>query len=117
MASSRKANLLESMENGTQTLSIRWMYCAATNEWFKQHHQQSQWYLDSDQHVLYQHSNGTWEQITAQSRACLRFATLATALDKQVRAINGIKAKIRPRFVEITDKSIFLQRTIIKPPI
>jgi hypothetical protein len=31
-------------------------------DWFEQHHQQSEWYLDAEQNILYHHSNGTWEQ-------------------------------------------------------
>jgi hypothetical protein len=40
-------------------------------EWFEQHHKKLEWYLESDHNVLYHHSNGTWEQHTAQSRARL----------------------------------------------
>jgi hypothetical protein len=31
-------------------------------DWLEQHHQQSEWYLDAENNILYHHSNGTWEQ-------------------------------------------------------
>jgi hypothetical protein len=53
----------------------------------------------------------------AQSRARLLFATLSTACDKPEKATHSIKAKIRPWFVEITDKWKISQCTSIDPPI
>jgi hypothetical protein len=63
------------------------------------------------------YSHGNWEQHTVQSRARLRFTTLATACDRPARAAHVIKAKIRPQFVEITDKFKISQHTNINPPL
>jgi hypothetical protein len=87
------------------------------DERLKQHHQQSEWYLNSDHNIMYHHSNGTWEQHTAHIRARLRFTTLANACDRPVSAPHVVEAKTRPWFVEITDKCKISQRTIINPSI
>jgi hypothetical protein len=31
-------------------------------DWFEQHHQQPEWYLDAEQNILYHHPHVTWEQ-------------------------------------------------------
>jgi hypothetical protein len=85
-------------------------------EWLEQHHQQSEWYLASDHSILYHHSNCTWEQHSAHSRARLRFKTLANACDRPASATHVDKAKTRPRFVEIMDKCKIPQCTVINPP-
>jgi hypothetical protein len=55
-------------------------------DWLEQHHQYSEWYLDTEHNKLYHHSNCTWEQHSAHSRAHICFMTLATACDRPVRA-------------------------------
>jgi hypothetical protein len=85
-------------------------------DWLEQHHQHSEWYLDSEHNILYHHINGTWEQHTAHNRARLRFTTLSTACDRPVRASHVVEAKMRSRFVEITGKCKISQRTTFNPP-
>jgi hypothetical protein len=86
-------------------------------EWLEQHHQQSEWYLDSDHNILYHHSNGTWEQHTSHSRARPCFATLATTCDRPASATHVAEANTRPRFVEKMDKCKILQHTSTNPPL
>jgi hypothetical protein len=70
---------------------------AQLGEWLEKHHQQSEWYLESEHNILYHHSNDRWEQQSTHSRACLRFATLATACDRPVSASHIDEAKTRQR--------------------
>jgi hypothetical protein len=86
-------------------------------EWSDHHHQQYEWYLDSDHNVLYHHTNSTWEQHTAQSRSRLRFTALATKCDRPARATHFVEAKTRPPLVEIMDELKISQRTIVILPI
>jgi hypothetical protein len=85
-------------------------------DWLEQHHQHSEWYLDAEHNILYHHSTGTCEQHSAHSRARLRFTTLATTCDRPVRSSHVVEAKMRPRFVEITEKCKISQHTILDPP-
>jgi hypothetical protein len=85
-------------------------------DWLEQQHQQSEWYLDAEQNILYHHTNGAWEQHLANNRARLRFSTQATACDRPVRTTHVVEAKTRSRFVEITEKCKISQRITIDPP-
>jgi hypothetical protein len=84
-------------------------------EWFKEHHQQSYWCLDSDRDTLYHHSSGIWEHHMAQSRARLRLYTMCDIVP--AIAPHVIEVKVRPRFIEIMDKWKISPSTIITLPI
>jgi hypothetical protein len=85
-------------------------------DWFEQHHQQSEWYLNAEQNILYHHSDGTWEQHSPTNRARPRFTTHSTVCVRPVRAPYVVEAKTGTRFVEITEKCKILQRTTLDPP-